>query len=104
MPAAGSSSGALVSYHMNRLQRLDAPAELIVTLNAGDRIDPARVLARIPYHHPIFDADAIAAQRLHGEIDGGGGVHFAGAYWGYGFHEDGLASARTVARRLGVEW
>jgi hypothetical protein len=62
------------------------------------------VLARIAYRHPVFDADAMAAQRLHQEIDGRGGVHFAGAYWGFGFHEDGLASAVRVAERLGSAW
>jgi predicted NAD/FAD-binding protein len=93
-----------VTYHMNRLQGLGVPVDLLVSLNAGDAVDPARVLARIAYRHPVFDADAMAAQRLHQEIDGRGGVHFAGAYWGFGFHEDGLASAVRVAERLGSAW
>jgi predicted NAD/FAD-binding protein len=98
---AGARERVFVSYHMNRLQGLHTPCDLFVTLNASDRIDPARVLARFTYHHPVFDAGAIAAQRLHGAVDGRGGVHFAGAYWGHGFHEDGLRSAHAVAERIG---
>ncbi len=90
-----------VTYHMNRLQGLSSAPDFFVTLNAADRIDPARVLARFTYHHPVLDAEAIAAQKLHAAIDGRGGVHFAGAYWGYGFHEDGLRSAEVVAARIG---
>jgi predicted NAD/FAD-binding protein len=92
--------GVQVSYHMNRLQGLDTPFDFFLTLNGAHEIDPARVLARVAYRHPVFDADAIAAQRLHADIDGAGGVHFAGAYWGYGFHEDGLQSALRVCARL----
>jgi predicted NAD/FAD-binding protein len=89
-----------VTYHMNRLQRLDTAEDYFVTLNDDGAIDPARVVRRIAYAHPVFDADAIAAQRRHAEIDGAGGVHYAGAYWGYGFHEDGLRSALAVCERL----
>jgi predicted NAD/FAD-binding protein len=89
-----------VTYHMNRLQGFAAPEDFFVTLNDAGAIDPARVLARIDYAHPVFDAEAIAAQRRHAEIDGAGGVHYAGAYWGYGFHEDGLQSALAVCRRI----
>jgi predicted NAD/FAD-binding protein len=85
---------------MNRLQGLDTAEDYFVTLNDDGAIDPERVVRRIPYAHPVFDADAIAAQRRHHEIDGAGGVHFAGAYWGYGFHEDGLCSALAVCERL----
>jgi predicted NAD/FAD-binding protein len=91
-----------VTYHMNRLQRLAAPEDYFVTLNDDGTIEPARVLRRIGYHHPVFDAAASAAQRRHAELDGAGGVHFAGAYWGYGFHEDGLRSALAVCERLGA--
>ncbi|RIL05776.1 MAG: FAD-dependent oxidoreductase [Proteobacteria bacterium] len=100
---AAAGERVFVSYHMNRLQNLRAPEDVFVTLNAQGRVDPARVLGRFVYHHPVFDADAIAAQRSHGAIDGAGGVHFAGAYWGWGFHEDGVRSACAVARRFGIE-
>jgi predicted NAD/FAD-binding protein len=92
-----------VTYHMNRLQSLRSKYSLLVTLNAADRIDPARVLGRFSYHHPVFDSDAIAAQKFHSVIDGRRGVHFCGAYWGSGFHEDGVRSALTVCRAFGRE-
>lgn len=89
-----------VTYHMNRLQGLEGLSDFFVTLNDAGAIDPSRVVARIAYHHPVFDAAAIAAQGRHAEVDGVGGVHFAGAYWGYGFHEDGLQSALAVCARI----
>jgi predicted NAD/FAD-binding protein len=99
VPADGRER-VFVTYHMNRLQSLPEAPDLFVTLNGSDAVDPERVLARFTYHHPVFDAEAVAAQRLHPAIDGQGGVHFAGAYWGHGFHEDGLRSAHTVAARI----
>jgi len=92
-----------VTYHMNRLQRLPTDQDLFVTLNAADRIDPGCVIRRFPYHHPVFDADAIRAQRLHFAIDGQRATHYCGAYWGFGFHEDGVRSALAVCRKLGRE-
>ncbi len=92
-----------VTYWMNRLQPLGLDTPVLVTLNGEDRIDPAQTVARFHYAHPVFDGPAIRAQALHREIDGGGGVHFAGAYWRYGFHEDGAWSAARVARALGVD-
>jgi predicted NAD/FAD-binding protein len=91
---------ARVTYHMNRLQSLHEAPDFFVTLNDDGSIDPARVVERIAYDHPIFDAEALAAQRAHETIDGGGGVHYAGAYWSFGFHEDGLQSAVRVCQRL----
>jgi predicted NAD/FAD-binding protein len=87
---------------MNRLQGLESAVDYFVTLNDPGEIDPARVIARIPYEHPVFDAAAVTAQRSHAAIDGVGGVYFAGAYWGWGFHEDGLQSALRVCARLGM--
>jgi predicted NAD/FAD-binding protein len=62
------------------------------------------VISSFDYAHPVFDAPAIAAQQRFDEIDGVGGVHFCGAWWGYGFHEDGIASGLRVCERIGVEW
>jgi len=90
----------LVTYDMNRLQSIHSAERLLVTLNGEDHIDPTRVLAREVYHHPVFDSDAIAAQDRFDAIDGGGGVHFCGAYWRYGFHEDGLWSGIRAAERI----
>lgn len=92
---------ATVTYHMNRLQGLQAPVEFCVTLNGTDRIDPALILRRFSYWHPVFSAEGLAAQRRHAEISGVGGLHFCGAYWGYGFHEDGVNSALTVGAHFG---
>jgi predicted NAD/FAD-binding protein len=90
----------LVTYDMNRLQRLDSRQRLLVTLNGSDRIDPGRVLHRWAACHPVFDAEAMAAQKLHGAISGLARTHYCGAYWGFGFHEDGVASALAVCARL----
>lgn len=89
---------AVVTYHMNRLQRLSAPQELCVTLNHRDAIDPAKVVRRITYHHPVYSPEAVAAQRRHGEISGVNRTSYCGAYWGFGFHEDGVKSALAVCR------
>ncbi|MFC6855850.1 NAD(P)/FAD-dependent oxidoreductase [Marivibrio halodurans] len=91
-----------VTYWMNQLQSLDA-RDLFVTLNPFEAIDPARVVADLSYDHPVFDGDAIAAQRALPEIQGTDRLWFCGAHCGYGFHEDGIGSAVAVARRLGVD-
>lgn len=93
-----------VSYCMNLLQGLDAPEPLVVTLNRSEAIDPARVLARMRYHHPVYTQAAVAAQRRKAEIQGWRRTWYAGAYWGWGFHEDGMRSAVEVAAALGVHW
>lgn len=90
----------LVTYDMNRLQGLASHHRFLVTLNPGDRIDRKQILRRYVYQHPVFDAAAIAAQKLHGEISGRERTHFCGAYWGYGFHEDGVNSALAVCAAL----
>ncbi len=93
-----------VSYWMNCLQRIESPEPFIVTLNRSDAIDPARVLRRLRYAHPVYSHASVAAQARRSEIQGRRHTWFAGAYWGWGFHEDGLRSAVDVARALGVEW
>lgn len=93
-----------VSYCMNLLQGLDAPEPLIVTLNRTDRIDPARILRRMRYQHPVYSHASVAAQARRVEIQGQRQTWFAGAYWGWGFHEDGMRSAVDVANALGANW
>jgi predicted NAD/FAD-binding protein len=93
-----------VSYCMNLLQSLDAPEPLVVTLNRTQDIDPARILARMSYAHPLQDHASVAAQARRAEVNGVDRIWYAGAYWGYGFHEDGLRSGVEVARALGVDW
>lgn len=91
---------ATVTYHMNRLQSLQTPEDYCVTLNGNEWIDPAKVIRRMTYYHPIFNAQAVTAQSRWAKISGQNRTHFAGAYWFYGFHEDGLNSALRVARAL----
>ena len=95
--------GATLTYHMNRLQSLDVPEDYCVTLNANGAIDPSKVLRRMVYYHPLYTQDAIRAQARWTTISGVNRTHYCGAYWSYGFHEDGLNSALRVARTLGVE-
>lgn len=92
-----------VTYWMNRLQSLEGPHDLFVSLNSRADIDPARVLETKVFEHPVFDSAAVAAQGRFEEIDGARGVHYCGAYWSFGFHEDGLQSARRVLERMGVD-
>jgi predicted NAD/FAD-binding protein len=94
---------AAVTYWMNSLQGIRSARPLLVTLNRSDAIDPGKVLAEFEYEHPVFDAAAIRAQRMRHEIQGTRGVYFAGAYWGYGFHEDGVQSALEVSRAIADE-
>ncbi|WP_129140874.1 NAD(P)/FAD-dependent oxidoreductase [Modicisalibacter coralii] len=100
----GDQARAAVTYDMNRLQRLDAPETLCVTLNADDAIDPARVLGRYRYAHPQFTLAGLTAQARHAMISAPAlRTHYCGAYWRYGFHEDGVWSALRVARALGCD-
>ena len=92
-----------VSYLINKLQPLPFAAPVIVTLNPAREPDPADVVAEFEYAHPIFDGPAIAAQERLAEVQGEGGIWLAGAWGGYGFHEDGLKSALRVANGLGVQ-
>ncbi|HQU25785.1 MAG TPA: FAD-dependent oxidoreductase [Acidimicrobiales bacterium] len=97
-------TGPTLTYDLSRLQGLDTPEPLLLTLNRTDAVDPARVIAETRYDHPVYDGAALRAQRRHREISGVDGVSFAGAYWGYGFHEDGARSAVAVCETLGVTW
>ncbi|WP_407548945.1 FAD-dependent oxidoreductase [Streptomyces sp. Pv4-95] len=104
MPSCSADAGqVLVSYHMNRLQRLDAAEDYVVTLNAAERVDPAKVLARMVYEHPVFTPESVAAQARLPALDDTV-IAFAGAYHGWGFHEDGARSGVAAAARLGVRW
>lgn len=94
----------LVTYDMTRLQSIDSPSRFLVTLNGSDRIDPRHVLRRFTYHHPVFDAAAIEAQQRRGEISGLARTHYCGAWWGHGFHEDGVRSAVEMCAELGADF
>ncbi len=93
-----------VTYHLNRLQQLDDERQFCVTLNLSERIDPELVIERIAYSHPVYTPEGVAAQARFEEISGRAGrTHFCGAYWGWGFHEDGVRSALRVAESFGVK-
>ncbi len=97
------AASVLVSYDLSRLQSLDAPERFVVTLNGLDRIDPATVVDRMDYEHPSYTPTSVAARdRLPALSDGV--VAFAGAYHGWGFHEDGARSGVEAARALGATW
>jgi uncharacterized protein len=96
------SSSVPISYWMNRLQNINAAHDVFVSLNPRRAIDPAKIEAQFTYRHPIFNATAIAAQDRLNEIQGKDRIWYCGAYWRYGFHEDGCMSALNVARALGA--
>ncbi|MFI5863629.1 NAD(P)/FAD-dependent oxidoreductase [Streptomyces sp. NPDC051546] len=92
-----------VSYDMNRLQGLDGPEPYVVTLNADGAVRPESVLAEMEYEHPVYTTESVAAQRLLPALSGPV-TAFAGAYHGWGFHEDGCRSGVEAAAALGVTW
>jgi uncharacterized protein len=100
---AGSAAQVHVSYDLSRLQGLREQAGYIVTLNTVDRVRPESVLARMTYAHPLYTPQSVAAQQRLPELNTGA-IAYAGAYHGWGFHEDGCRSGVEAARSLGVNW
>ncbi|HET6999216.1 MAG TPA: FAD-dependent oxidoreductase [Solirubrobacterales bacterium] len=92
-----------VTYWMNNLQRLRSERQYLLTLNRSEEIDPERVLRRLQYDHPVYTAAGVAAQARHSEISGVRNTHYCGAYWGWGFHEDGVASALRACKGIAPE-
>lgn len=104
MPSCRTDAASVrISYDMNRLQRLDAPEDYLVTLGGGDRVDPGSVLATMVYEHPVYTPESVAAQQRLPEL-ASAVIAFAGAYHGWGFHEDGCRSGVDAAAALGVRW
>ncbi len=96
-----TSDQVTLTYHMNTLQNLDSPTDYCVTLNPSPgEIDPARVIARFVYDHPVFTHASAGAQARHREVVAANRTSFCGAYWGFGFHEDGVQSAIRVVREI----
>jgi len=98
-----TGQSATVTYNMNILQRLKARQTYCVTLNRDQAIDPAKIVGQYEYHHPIYTTGRRAAQQKHPDLINHNRTSFCGAYWGNGFHEDGVNSALAVCRQLGVE-
>ena len=88
-----TTPGATLTYNMNMLQGLESRHTYCVSLNSADQIDPAKVIKRISYEHPLYTRASVAAQQRHAMVCGINRTFFCGAYWGFGFHEDGVVSA-----------
>jgi uncharacterized protein len=95
-------AGASVTYWMNRLQRLAGERQYFVTLNRPGAVRPERVIRSLRYDHPVFTAAGVGAQARHQDLIDHRRTSYCGAYWGNGFHEDGVASAERVCERLGA--
>ncbi len=91
-----------VTYNMNILQRLDSPKTFCVTLNPPSSINSEKVLYETEYSHPLYTIEGMKARSRFKEISGLERTHYCGAYWGFGFHEDGVSSATRVAEQFGV--
>jgi predicted NAD/FAD-binding protein len=89
-----------LTYNMNILQGIKAPVQFCVTLNHAQAIDPAKIIRRVQYDHPVFTPEAIAAQRQHAYINGQHRTYYCGAYWRNGFHEDGVVSALDALKHF----
>jgi uncharacterized protein len=105
-PAAGDAEQASVCLHylINRLQPLPWQRPVIVSLNPARRVDPAQLIGRFEYRHPVFDRAAIEAQQRVPELQGRAHLWFCGAWTRYGFHEDGLLSAQAVVEAMRQRW
>jgi len=97
VPSQATGRVAL-TYDMNILQSLNTSQEFLVTLNLADRIDPEKVIRDLLYHHPVYTPRSLAARKRLSEINGRRNTFYCGAYWGYGFHEDGVNSALEVCK------
>ena len=96
----GRNERVALTYNMNILQGLSTSDTVLVTLNRTTEIRPERVIARMRYSHPLFTPASLAAQRRHRELNGAGSTYFCGAYWRFGFHEDGVVSAETALQHF----
>jgi len=95
------ATGTTVTYWMNHLQRLRSREQYFVTLNRTDQIDPGKTIRKISYDHPVYTKEGVAAQARWYEISGHGRrTHYCGAYWGWGFHEDGVVSAERAVNAI----
>lgn len=97
----GHSGPSTVTYWMNRLQSLPGDTDYFVTLNRTEAIDSASIVSKVAYAHPVYTREGMRAQARFDEVSGVGRTHYAGAYWAWGFHEDGLQSGLRAARGVG---
>jgi predicted NAD/FAD-binding protein len=100
--AAKQKEKATLTYNMNILSHIESNSDVLVTLNDSGEIDPEKILKTVHYEHPIFNHEMMLSQNRHAEISGVNRTHYCGAYWHYGFHEDGVVSALNVCKEFGV--
>jgi predicted NAD/FAD-binding protein len=100
--AASTRSPVTLTYHMNRLQRLDTQAAYFVTLNPIRTIDDKYVVERLTYTHPMFTFESLATQPRLERLNQGNRTSYCGSYFGYGFHEDAVRAATRVAASFGI--
>jgi len=96
------SKPVTLTYNMNILQALNTKPDFLVTLNSSGEIDPSKIIKKIEYRHPLFTVDGVHAQKKKKQISGANNTFYCGAYWGNGFHEDGVNSALDVCNAFGV--
>ena len=92
----------LVTYCMNTLQDIKSDTPFLVSLNARHKIDPEKIIGEYNYSHPVYSLSGMEAQTRKEEISGADRIHYCGAYWYNGFHEDGVRSALDVGEKFGV--
>jgi predicted NAD/FAD-binding protein len=95
-----SQERVALTYNMNILQGIRAPAQFCVSLNHTEAIRPDKIIQRFQYRHPVFTSAAVAAQQRQADINGAKGTYFCGAYWRNGFHEDGVVSALEALKHF----
>ncbi|PJD93519.1 MAG: FAD-dependent oxidoreductase [Legionella sp.] len=95
-----SENRAILTYNMNKLQCISDSVPFLVSLNAANIINPEKIIQRFSYSHPQYTLASLAAQSRQQELNAQSGIYFCGAYWGFGFHEDGVNSALAVCRQL----
>ena len=100
--AAKQREKATLTYNMNILSHIESNSDVLVTLNDAGEIDSEKILKTVHYEHPIFNHEMMLSQNRHAEISGVNRTHYCGAYWHYGFHEDGVVSALNVCKGFGV--
>jgi predicted NAD/FAD-binding protein len=96
-----NTHAAALTYDMNILQSISSPAEFCVSLNLEEKIEKEKIIGKYMYHHPVYPGHTLTTQQRFGEISGVNRTHYCGAYWGYGFHEDGVNSALAACKYFG---
>jgi len=101
--SADADRPVTLTYNLSRLQGHRSPEPIFETLNPAAPVNPAKIIRRMTYHHPVYSLASVEAQRRYDEINGRRRTYYCGAYWGYGFHEDGVRSALAVGRCYGTD-